>query len=83
MDHDAGVVRLVLADAQGPKLHSDVFWEIKELSGRTVWLTNEPQPIGILKTGSYSVQAEHRDRRIEAKLEVKPRDNRVIQFTAQ
>jgi Ca-activated chloride channel family protein len=83
MDHDAGVLRLVLADAQGPQLHSDVFWEIKDLSGRTVWLTNEAQPIGILKTGSYSVQAEHRDRRIEAKLEVEARDNRVIQFTAQ
>lgn len=83
MDHDAGVVRLVLAEPQGPQLHSDVFWEVKDPSGRTVWLTNEAQPIGILKAGTYSVQAEHRDRRIEAKLEVKPRDNRVIQFTTQ
>ncbi|MFM9850395.1 MAG: vWA domain-containing protein [Hyphomicrobiaceae bacterium] len=83
MDHDAGVVRLILTEPQGSQLHSDVFWEVKDPSGRTVWLTNEAQPIGILKAGAYSVQAEHRDRRIEAKFEVKPRDNRIIQFTAQ
>jgi Ca-activated chloride channel family protein len=82
MDHDAGVVRLVMAEPQGPQLHSDVFWEVKDPSGRTVWLTNEAQPIGILKAGSYTVQAEHRDRRIDAKMEVKPRDNRIVQFTA-
>jgi Ca-activated chloride channel family protein len=83
MDHDAGVVRLVLAEPQGPQLHSDVFWEVKDPTGRTVWLTNEAQPIGILQTGSYSVQAEHRDRRVEARMEVKPRDNRIVQFTTQ
>lgn len=83
MDHDAGAVRLVLAEPQGAQLHSDVFWEVKDADGRTVWLTNEAQPIGILKAGSYSVQAEHRDRRIIAKMEVKPRDNRIVEFTAQ
>ena len=83
MDHDAGVVRLVLAEPQGAQQHSDVFWEIKDQNGRTVWLTNEAQPIGILKVGSYSVQAEHRDRRIDAKIEVRPRDNRIIELKAQ
>ncbi len=83
MDHDAGVVRLVLAEPQGAQQHSDVFWEVKDGNGQTVWLTNEAQPIGILKTGSYSVQAEHRDRRIQAKIEVRPRDNRVIELKAQ
>jgi Ca-activated chloride channel homolog len=83
MDHDAGVVRLVLAEPQGAQQHSDVFWEIKDGSGQTVWLTNEAQPVGILKSGPYSVHAEHRDRRIEAKIEVRPRDNRIIELKAQ
>ncbi len=83
MDHDAGVVRLVLAEPQGAQQHSDVFWEIKDQNGQTVWLTNEAQPIGILKVGPYSVQAEHRDRRIDAKIEVRPRDNRIIELKGQ
>ena len=83
MDHRAGVVRLTLVEAGSAQPAADVFWEIKDQGGQTVWLTSETQPLGILQAGHYAVRAEHRDRRIDRQIEVQAGDNRVVELMAK
>lgn len=83
MDHRAGVVRLTLVEAGSAQPAADVFWEIKDQGGQTVWLTSETQPLGILQAGRYAVRAEHRDRRIDGQIEVQAGDNRVVELMAK
>lgn len=83
MDHAAGVVRLVLVEAGSAQPASDVFWDVRDATGRTVWLTSESQPLGILQAGRYAVRAEHRDRRIDGHIDVQPGDNRIVELTAR
>jgi Ca-activated chloride channel family protein len=83
MDHAAGVIRLTFAESAGATPVADVFWDIRNEKGETVWLTSEAQPLGILQAGAYTVRAEHRDRRFDGKFEVRPGDNRVIGLVAQ
>lgn len=83
MDHRAGVVRLALVEAGSTQPAADVFWEIKDQGGQSVWLSSEPQPLGVLNAGRYLVRAEHRDRRVERQIDVQPGDNRVVELIAK
>jgi Ca-activated chloride channel family protein len=83
LDHQAGVVRLTLVEAGSAQPAAEVFWEIKDQSGQTVWLTSEPQPLGILQAGRYIVRAQYRDRVVDGRIEVKAGDNRVVEVVAR
>jgi Ca-activated chloride channel family protein len=83
LDHQAGVVRLTFVEAGSTQPAADVFWEIKDQSGQTVWLTSEPQPLGILRAGRYTVRAQYRDRVVDGRIEVQAGDNRVVELIAR
>jgi Ca-activated chloride channel family protein len=83
LDHQAGVVRLTFVEAGSAQHAADVFWEIKDQSGQTVWLTSEPQPLGILRAGRYTVRAQYRDRVVDGRIDVQAGDNRVVELIAR
>lgn len=83
IDHQAGVVRLTFTEPGSSQAAADVFWEIKDQGGQTVWLTSEAQPLGILQAGRYTVRAEHRDKRVDGQIEVQAGDNRVVTLAAR
>ena len=83
LDHQAGVVRLTFVEAGSAQPAADVFWEIKDQDGQTVWLTSEPQPLGILRAGRYTVRAQYRDRVVDGRIEIQAGDNRVVELIAR
>ena len=58
----------------------DVFWEIRDQSGRPVWHTTLAEPNALLAPGRYTVRLETRDRRTEAAFELKSGEHRAVQL---
>jgi hypothetical protein len=58
----------------------DIFWEIREETGKTVWTTGQPEPAAMLQAGRYLVRAELRDRSMERAVELRPGESRVIEL---
>jgi Ca-activated chloride channel family protein len=78
IEHEAGQVHLKLASASGAAAQ-DVFWDIRDQSGRPVWTAAQAEPRVTLQAGRYLLRAEAKDRRIERILEVKTGDNVVVE----
>jgi Ca-activated chloride channel family protein len=83
LEHQAGVVRLGLIERQGALPLGDVFWEVRDEAGGIVWITNDAQPLGILRAGRYLVRAEARGHDIQRPIEIRAGDNRVVEILAQ
>ena len=62
---EAAEIAMKLAEPTTLSEWSDVFWEIKDAAGRTVWRTSQAEPKALLAPGRYLVRAETRARRIE------------------
>jgi Ca-activated chloride channel homolog len=58
----------------------DVFWELRDESGRSIWATVQSGPTAILQAGRYTVVAELRDKRIEQSFEIKTGETRTIEM---
>ena len=71
LEHDAGRIRLKLAETLGGLAPADVFWEIRNGDGALVWSSAKSEPQLWLQAGSYKVQVTHRDRRVTRALVVK------------
>ena len=81
LEQAAANVRLKLANPQSGTAATDIFWEVRDGAGRTVWRTLGVQPDGILAAGRYVVRAETRGRRIEKSLEIKPGEPATLELT--
>lgn len=77
----AGRIRLRTPDTSGGLVLADVYWEITDDRGRTVWRTGLPQPALVLVAGRYRVRLEWRNRVTDAAFEVRAGDNRTIELT--
>ena len=56
----------------------DVFWEVRDGSGRAVWRTMEVEPQEYLAAGRYTVRAETRERQLEQTVELKAGEMRTV-----
>ena len=64
LEHQAAALKLRLV-ANGAPVLSDVFWDIRDEAGATVWTTGQSEPSVMLQAGRYSVRAETRDKRYD------------------
>ena len=60
----------------------EVFWDVKDDAGATVWSTGQAEPSAILQAGRYRVRAETREKRYERALELRPGETKVLELTA-
>jgi Ca-activated chloride channel family protein len=60
----AGTLKLRLVGAGGMPL-GEVFWDIRDQAGRTVWTTGQAEPSVTLQAGRYRIRAETRDKGYE------------------
>jgi hypothetical protein len=60
----AGTLKLRLVGAGGTPL-GEVFWDIRDQAGRTVWTTGQAEPSVTLQAGRYRIRAETRDKGYE------------------
>jgi hypothetical protein len=73
----AATVRLRLKGGPG-----EVFWEVRDDGGRTVWTTGQPEPQAVLQAGRYMVRAETRERRYDRVFELRAGELRVLEVVA-
>ena len=79
LEHQAANLKLRLV---GPAALGEVFWDVRDEAGNTVWSTGQPEPSSILQAGRYRVRAETREKRYERAVELRSGDNRLLEVTA-
>ena len=82
-ESDAAQVRLMLAEGAGGRTIADVFWEIRDRSGKTVWQTGLSAPLVVLAAGRYTAIGEHGGRQYEAVFDVRPGEDKVLEVSAK
>lgn len=81
-EHQAATLKLRLLANAAPVL-AEVFWDIKDEAGATVWTTGQPEPSAVLQAGRYRVRAETRDKRYDRSIDLRPGESRVVELTAE
>ena len=80
-DHQASTLRLRLVGAGGAPV-GEVFWDIRDQAGRTVWTTGQTEPSVTLQAGRYQIRAETREKRYERALELGTGEAKAFELTA-
>jgi len=77
----AGRLLLRLVDgARGSPL-TDVGWDVRDLSGRTIWVGQMPEARPLLLPGRYTARAEYRGRAAAQEVEVRAGEVRAFDLT--
>jgi hypothetical protein len=69
-------LRLAAADAGG----SDIFWEIRDEAGKTLWTTAEPEPVATLQAGRYQIRVDARERNYTRTIELRGGESRLVEL---
>ena len=64
LEHQAASLKLRLIGGGGSAL-AEVFWDVKDEAGTTVWATGQAEPSATLQAGRYRVRAETREKRYD------------------
>jgi Ca-activated chloride channel family protein len=80
-EHQASTLKLRLVGAGGLPI-GEVFWDVRDQAGRTVWTTGQAEPAVTLQTGRYLIRAETRDKRYERTLDLGAGDVKLFEMTA-
>lgn len=78
----AGRLRLRLIETPGGNPLTDVAWDVRDSTGRTVWLANAAQAQPLLLAGRYRVTATARRHRAEREVDVRPGETRSLDLEA-
>jgi Ca-activated chloride channel family protein len=79
LEHQAASLKLRLV---GPAALGEVFWDVRDEAGSTVWSTGQAEPSAVLQAGRYRVRVETREKRYERAVELRAGDARVVEVTA-
>jgi hypothetical protein len=60
----------------------EVYWEVRDQAGRTVWTTGQQEPSVTLQAGRYRIRAETRDKRYERSVDVAGGEVKPFELTA-
>jgi Ca-activated chloride channel homolog len=61
---------------------TEVFWDVRDEAGRTVWTTAQPEPSATLQAGRYMVRGETREKRYDRAVELRAGETRLLELTA-
>lgn len=81
LEAENGLLRLSLAEDAGSRTLADVFWEVRERGGKTLWRSGQSQPVVALAPGRYIAIADHRGKRIEREIDIRVGEDRFLQLT--
>jgi Ca-activated chloride channel family protein len=81
LEHQAASLKLRLIGGGGSAL-AEVFWDVKDEAGTTVWATGQAEPSATLQAGRYRIRAETREKRYDRAIELRPGEARVVELTA-
>jgi Ca-activated chloride channel family protein len=78
-EHQATTLRLRFADGSP----SDTFWDVRDETGRSVWMSTQAEGLVLLQAGRYLVQAEAKGKLYRARgVELRPGEPKVIEIVA-
>ena len=81
LEPQAATLKLRLA-ARGAPVLADVFWDIRDETGVTVWTAGLAEPAAVLRAGRYTVRAETRDKRYDRTIELRAGESRLLELAA-
>ena len=81
LEPQAAALKLRLL-AGGAPVPADVFWDIRDEAGATVWTTGQSEPSAILQAGRYLVRAETREKRYDRAIELRAGEARLVELSA-
>jgi len=81
LEPQAAALKLRLL-AGGASVPAEVFWEIRDEAGATVWTTGQSEPYATLQAGRYLVRAETRDKRYDRAIELRAGESRLLELSA-
>ena len=79
LEPQAATAKLRLLARAGGAGGGDVFWEIRDEAGKTVWTTAEPEPSATLQAGRYVIRAEVRERSYDRAVELRSGESRLVE----
>ena len=77
----AGGIRLKLPAQAGSLGFGEVFWQVRNDAGQTIWRTSLIEPLMVLAPGRYTVMVEMRDKVLERTFDVRAGDNRTVEIS--
>jgi Ca-activated chloride channel family protein len=81
LEHQAATLKLrLMGGGSGPL--AEVFWDVRDEAGSTVWTTGQAEPSATLQAGRYRIRAETREKRYERAIELRSGEARVVELTA-
>jgi Ca-activated chloride channel homolog len=80
LEPQAAALKLRLL-ANGAPVLAEVFWDIRDEAGATVWTTGQSEPSATLQAGRYSVRAETRDKRYDRAIELRAGEARLVELS--
>ena len=81
LEHQVANLKLRLAGSGGTPV-AEVFWDVKDETGTTVWTTGQSEPSAALQAGRYRIRAETREKRYDRVVELRAGDARVVELAA-
>jgi Ca-activated chloride channel family protein len=81
LEHQAAALKLRLL-ANGAPVQAEVFWDIRDEAGATVWTTGQSEPSATLQAGRYLVRAETRDKRYDRTIDLRAGESRLVELIA-
>lgn len=76
LEPQVAVLRMRLAGAT----HGEIWWEVRDETGKGVWTASQIEPAGNLLAGRYLVRAETRDKRYERTVDLRPGDTKLLEI---
>jgi len=61
---------------------TEIFWDVRDEAGRTVWTTGQHEPAATLQAGRYLVRAATREKRYERAIELRSGESRLVEVSA-
>jgi len=81
LEHQVASLKLRLTGSSGAPL-TEVFWDVKDEAGATVWTSGQSEPSAMLQAGRYRIRAETREKRYDRTIELRSGEARVVELAA-
>lgn len=82
LEQQAAALKLRLTGSPGGPALADVFWDIRDEAGRSVWTTGQAEPSATLQAGRYLVRAETPQKRYDRQIELRSGESRQVEVVA-
>jgi hypothetical protein len=82
VEHEAGELLLAARTAAGEAVRN-IFWEVLDEDGQSIWSSAEPEPRVPLKPGSYRLEWQSGPQKGDEAVSLAPGESRIVQISTE